>query len=51
MKELKKGNKAPYRGFLLNIGEYEKYCAMQKLMPEMVETLEKITKNNGKVKL
>lgn len=45
MKELQKGNKAPYRGFLLNMGEYEKYCQMKALMPEMIEVLESINKN------
>jgi len=25
LKEMKKGNKVPYHGYLLNVGEYEKY--------------------------
>ena len=37
MKELRKGNKVPYHGYLLNVTEYEKYsqflCFLEKYKP------------------
>ena len=40
MKEVKKGNKVPYHGYLLNISEYEKYLQAQKLLPELITYFE-----------
>ena len=47
VKELQKGNKVPYRGYLLNISEYEKYKKMQELLPEMIRTFEMIKQGRG----
>ena len=45
--ELKKGNKAPYRGFLLGVNEYQRYIKMKELMPEMIQAFEDMRKQKG----
>lgn len=40
MKELNRGVKAPYHGFLLNMTEFQQYNKMQEIFPELVEFFE-----------
>lgn len=42
IKEIKKGNKASYNGYLLGIHEYEDYMKLKKLVPKFLETLQEI---------
>lgn len=37
MKEVKKGNKIPYHGYLLNMTEYHKIKKMQEAFPLLVD--------------
>lgn len=41
MKELNRGVKAPYHGFLLNMTEAQKYQKMQEIFPELINYFEK----------
>ena len=41
VKEVKKGNKVPYKGFLLNVGEYQEYKKMLEIFPAFQEYVEK----------
>ena len=37
--EIKKGNKAPYKGYLLGKNEYRDYQKLKKLVPEFMKQL------------
>lgn len=40
MKQIKKGNKAPYNGYLLGVKEYEAYKAMKEIIPLAQEVIQ-----------
>lgn len=42
--EVKKGNHVPYHGFLLNMSEWRKYEKMQELMPQLINSFEKMSR-------
>ena len=42
IKEIKKGNKASYNGYLLGMHEYEEYQRLKKLVPEMFKEFQQI---------
>ena len=42
IKELKKGNKAPYKGYLLGIHEYQDYQKLKELVPKFMKELQEI---------
>lgn len=48
VKEVKKGNKVPYHGYLLGISEYEKYQLFDKIAPHFLEYLQEETKQGKK---
>lgn len=39
IKQIKKGNKASYNGYLLGVHEYEEFEHLKKMMPKMIELL------------
>lgn len=45
MREVQKGNKIPYHGYLMNMGEYETYQKMQELLPELIRYYEESQQN------
>lgn len=42
IKQIKKGKKASYNGYLLGIQEYEDYQRLKKLVPECMKQLQEI---------
>ena len=42
IKEIKKGNKASYNGYLLGIQEYEDYMRLKELAPQFIKQLKDI---------
>lgn len=42
IKEIKKGNKAAYNGYLLGIHEYEDYQRLKKLVPKFMQTMQEL---------
>ena len=39
VKKVNKGNKVPYKGYLLNMGEYEEYQKYIKLLPDILRVV------------
>ena len=42
IKELKKGNKAPYKGYLLGVNEYQDYQRLKELAPLFIKQVQEI---------
>lgn len=42
IKEIKKGNKASYNGYLIGIHEYEEYQILKEMIPQVREYLKQI---------
>ena len=42
IKQLNKGNKAPYKGFLLGVKEYQDYLELKDMMPSILKSLESL---------
>ncbi len=40
--EIKKGNKAPYKGYLLGQNEYNDYQKLKKMVPEFMKKLKEL---------
>ena len=42
IKEIKKGNKAPYKGYLLGKKEYIEYQKLKEIVPKTIETIKEL---------
>ena len=46
MREVKKGNKVPYHGYLLNVSEYENYIMIKDTLNRYKPVLERVVENS-----
>ena len=42
IREIKKGNKAPYKGYLIGMKEYQEYQKLKEIIPQTIETIKEL---------